>query len=336
MSWISIWGYHVLTSLDSSLGQSCGQCFGCQHGDVSVLWWKRGSSVVGEGVVREFRECRKNEKDVGKKWESWKTKKTTTKQTHTFFIIFRQCLEKRKMNYREEPTRKPIRRGVDRKRMFLSMLRCSSACRWNFKVWRSWAPQRTEKHRKKWGRQTSKRVNSNICKKMKQKNPETFWKNNNYSYISGKVKEESKHTFYGDCDCLGRDGATKCEALLGQGTHGAPAWRSDDNGGVWYYKMLDFKWHQRSKYDAEGLRDRIFTYFCVQNLDEFGYILQISFIYCILLFLQIWSCSSCSSCSMDPQSLGLALKWNDILYHEIASECENHDIICIFFYIIYI
>lgn len=36
--------------------------------------------------------------------------------------------------------------------------------------------------------------------------------------------------------------------------------------GVGYYKMLDFKWHQRSKYDAEGLRDGIFTYFCVQNL----------------------------------------------------------------------
>lgn len=51
--------------------------------------------------------------------------------------------------------------------------------------------------------------------------------------------------------------------------------------GVWYYKMLDFKWHQRSKHDAEGLRDRIFTYFWCT---EFGYILQISFIYCILPF----------------------------------------------------
>ena len=88
MLWISIWGCHVLTSLDSSLGQSCGQCFGCKHGDVSVLWWKRGSSVVGEGVVREFRECRKNEKDVGKKVGKLEDKKTTTKHTHTFFHHF--------------------------------------------------------------------------------------------------------------------------------------------------------------------------------------------------------------------------------------------------------
>lgn len=159
MLWISIWGCHVLTSLDSSLGQSCGQCFGCKHGDVSVLWWKRGSSVVGEGVVREFRECRKNEKDVGKTWESWKTKKTTTKTHPHIFHHFSQCLKKRKMN--------PLRRGVDRKRMFSSMLRCSSACRWNFKVWRSWAPQRTNIERN--GAGNEKRVNSNICKRWNRK-----------------------------------------------------------------------------------------------------------------------------------------------------------------------
>lgn len=108
MLWISIWGCHVLISLDSSLGQSCGQCFGCKHGDVSVLWWKRGSSVVGEGVVREFRECRKNEKDVGKQRESWKTKKTTTKQTHTFFIIFRNVSKNEKWTIVKKQFEKPI------------------------------------------------------------------------------------------------------------------------------------------------------------------------------------------------------------------------------------
>ena len=177
---------------------------------------------------------------------------------------------------------------------------------------------------------------------MKQKKHEAFWKNINYSYISGKVKEESKHTLYGDCDCLGWDGATTCEALLGQGTHGAPAWRSDGNGslwtwsmGVWYYKMLDFKWHQRSTYDAEGLRDRIFTYFCVQiwlHPPNFLYLLYSAFSSDLVL-LQLFQLFHGPSTPW----FGLGL-WNDAiyLYHEIASECENHNIICIFIYIIYI
>ena len=121
MLWISIWGCHVLTSLDSSLGQSRGQCFGCKHGDVSVLWWKRGSEVVGEGVVREFCECRKNEKDVGKKWESWKTKKATTKHTHTFFIIFRNVSKNEKWTIVKQQLENPSRRGVDPSDVFVDV-----------------------------------------------------------------------------------------------------------------------------------------------------------------------------------------------------------------------
>ncbi len=111
------------------------------------------------------------------------------------------------------------------RRKFLSMLRCSSACQWNFKVWRSWAPQRTEKHKNKL--ETILAGNEKLVNISVRHEPEKSWSVlEKYEVFRGKVKDESKHTFYDDCDCLGRDGATKCEALFGQGTHGAPAWRT--------------------------------------------------------------------------------------------------------------